>query len=278
MRRTWLVLVLTLIVSGCSREAPNATNALAQTTENTAAGPDVAPTAVPGVAITYAYSFVLPPVHVAAAQEQHATQCEALGSSRCRITAMEFHAAGRRIYGSLAFKLAPDLARRFGKQATASVVGQGGMLSDAEINSTDAGITIGTADRSSASILSEQKDLDAQLAKTNLPAAERTQLQARSQSLIDTRRQLAAGRADAALLLASTPMTFRYAGGTVDTELRDGPLAGALMRGWTNIIDASLFMLTLVITLLPWAGGIMLVIWLWRRFGARIAPPLRDDD
>jgi len=55
---------------------------------------------------------------------------------------------------------------------------------------------------------SEKKDIDKRLATSGLSAAERTQLERRAQALTDQQRQTGAARADAALLLASTPMRF----------------------------------------------------------------------
>jgi len=273
------ILILALIVAGCSKQAPDQGHMASDMTANEAAsGPDVAPTNLPGVALTYAYSFLLPPEHVAETQEQHAMQCEALGPSRCRITGLEYHAANRNVWGSLSLKLAPDIARRFGKQGVATVVQKGGMLSDSEIDSVDAGTTIAAADRDAASMTAEQKQIIGQLAKPGLGSAERTQLQQRAQSLGDAQRQVAASRADAALLLASTPMKFNYASGRVDPGLRDGPFVGALKDGWSNVIAGSLFLLSLLITLIPWIVILVLIFWLWRRFGSRIGMGHTGDD
>src|SRR4051812_31435545 len=120
------VLILALFLIGCSRATPDEAGQagshavsldLAEEPANGAEGSNVAPTAVAGVAMTYAYSFLLPVQQVAAAQEKHAMQCEALGPARCRITGMKYHAGrNRTISAETSFKLAPELARHFGKQ------------------------------------------------------------------------------------------------------------------------------------------------------------------
>ena len=52
--------------------------------------PDVAPTAAPGVAWKYAYDFQLPDSTIDRVQEQHASECEGLGITRCRITGLRY--------------------------------------------------------------------------------------------------------------------------------------------------------------------------------------------
>ena len=279
MRKTVLFLALALV--GCSKVTPDGSGTtghagsmdLAEVQENSAEGPNVAPTAIAGVAMTYAYHFRLPAPEVAAAQERHAQQCEGLGPTRCRITGMEYHAGrDRSIAAELSFKLAPELARRFGKQGIDTVVAAGGMLEDAKIDSTEEGVTIAAAQRDDASLAAEQKDLAAQLAKPGLGAAERTQLQARQAGLRDSRRSLSATQADSLLKLTSTPMVFSYTSGQVDPGFNDGPWLGAIKDGWANVMSGVPVLLTILITLAPWAIVLGLCIWLWQRFARRLMP------
>jgi len=283
MRKAILMLALALI--GCSKAEPDHSagggygmSEATQANSTEAAGPDAAPTAIAGVAMTYAYQFRLPAPQVAATQEKHAQQCEALGPTRCRITGMEYHAGhDRSIVGQLSFKLAPELARRFGKQGTDLVIAAGGMLTDAKIDSTDEGSTIAAAQRDDASLAAEQKDLASQLTRPGLSAAERTQLQARQAGLRDSRRSVSAVQADSVLKLASTPMTFSYYSGQVDPGFNDGPWLGAIKDGWANMIVGITFMLTLLIALAPWAILLGLCIWIWRRFAQKLGVSPKDD-
>lgn len=273
-------LILALVLAGCSKETPS-TSAMHAAEDvhavdangSDASGPNVAPSLVPGVALNYSYAFTLPVERVADVQEKHAMQCEVLGPAKCRITGMEYHAGRGQITAVLALKLAPEIARGFGKQGVATVVQNGGMLSDAEIDSTDAGTTVANANRDTASLANEKKEIERRLAAPGLSAAERTQLEQRSQSLTDAQRQAGAVRADATLLLASTPMKFAYYSGPVDTGFHDGPLVRALKDGWANLASGALVILTLLITLLPWIVLAILAILLWRwashRFGWR---------
>jgi hypothetical protein len=275
MRRA--ILLMALLAAGCSKQAPDRGTPEAMR-DNAApapnasmSGPNAGPTALPGVALTYDYSFLVPAARIAEAQEQHAGQCEALGPSRCRITGLRYHVGEHNVSARLSLKLAPDIARQFGKQSIATIVKTGGMLSDSVIESTDAGVTVANADRATASVSDEQKDIERQLARPGLSSAERAQLVQRAQTLRDTQRQVAATRADAALLLVSTPMTFDYVSGTPDPRLNDSRLVAALRDGWDNVAAGVLVLLTLSITLIPWLVVLAIGLWIWRRFGGRMS-------
>lgn len=265
------IVVAALILAGCSKQMPGADDRHAaedmhvvDTNSSDASGPDIGLSSVAGVALNYAYSFRLPVERVADVQEKHATQCEALGPAKCRITGMEYHAARGQITAALSLKLAPEIARGFGKQGVATVVQNGGMLSDAEIDSSDAGTTVANADRDTASLVNEKKDIERRLAARGLSAAERTQLEQRSQSLTDAQRQASAARADAALLLASTPMKFSYYSGSVDAGFHDGPGVRALKDGWANLTSGVLVIVTVLIALIPWIVLAIFGVLLWR--------------
>jgi hypothetical protein len=258
------IVMLALLAVGCSKANPDGRQ------QEAPAAPEMRATLTPGVALAYSYSFRLPAAIVAAAQEKHAMQCEALGTARCRIVGMSYHVVqARSAQGTLQLKLAPELARNFGKQAAAAVTEQGGMLSDAEISSVEAGAAIAAADREDASINNEQDQIGEQLANSTLGKEERAFLQNRGVDLIEAKRANARVRADASILLASTPVTLNYASGVIDTGFRDGPFVGAVKDGWANVVDGSLVLLKLIISLIPWIVVAALAIWLWQRFGRR---------
>src|SRR5947208_1998912 len=95
--------------------------------------PNVAPTAAPGVAWRYQYDFQLPDDAIEVVQETHASECEALGITRCRITGLSYSVTNdNTVSAMLAVKLAPEIARQFGKTATADVRKSGGRLSNTE--------------------------------------------------------------------------------------------------------------------------------------------------
>ncbi|QJU58108.1 hypothetical protein HL653_10120 [Sphingomonas sp. AP4-R1] len=263
MRKSVVVMVLAALTACSKAEQPGEQQdtPAAPTAAQEMAGPNVSVTAVPGVALTYSYYFRLPVAAVAKTQEQHASECEKL-APRCRITGMEYHAGrNRTISATLNVKLAPEIARQFGKQSIAATVANGGMLTDSEIDSTDAGSVVAAADRAAESASDEETKITAQLTQPGLPSAERTTLQQRLMQLRDTRRAAASSRADAALLLGSTPMTLHYASGVIDLGYSDGPILGAIKDGWANIVSGSAVIVMLAITLLPWLAAAIILIF-----------------
>jgi predicted phage tail protein/predicted small lipoprotein YifL len=262
MRKFIIVMMLAALTACGKAEQPGAPqDAPAARTVAEVAGPDVGVTAIPGVALTYSYYFRLPVAAVAKTQEQHASECEKL-APRCRITGMEYHAGSNRtISATLAVKLAPEIARQFGKQGIAATVANGGMLTDSEIDSTDAGSVVAAADRTAESASDEEAKIANQLTQPGLPSTERTTLQQRLMQLRDTRRAAASSRADAALLLASTPMTLHYASGAIDPGYGDGPILGAVKDGWANIVSGSAVIVMLAITLIPWLAAAIVVVF-----------------
>lgn len=265
----WSIIGLALLFIGCSKSEPESAREDATVAESR--GPNVGITQAPGVALSYQYGFRLPIERVASVQEEHAAQCEALTAVRCRITGMTYNVGrNRTIAASLQLKLAPEIARRFGKQGVDTVVKRGGMLADARIDSEESGAAIAAVDRDVAGITAERRQIADQLSKPGLSSSERTQLQARLAQLSNEHRQSQVMRGEAALKLASTPMTFNYESGDVDPGLSDGPILGAVKDGWANIITGFATILTLLITLIPWIATVAFVIWLWRRFGARL--------
>lgn len=272
------VIVMTFLLAACGEKPSEKSAEVMQEP----AAPDVTVTRAPGVSLTYRYGFRLPPERVASVQEAHAAQCEALTAKRCRITGMSYQVhRDRTINGSLVMKLAPDIARDFGKKGVATVTERGGMLTDASIDSEESGAVVDAAKRDEQSIAEERARIEQQLARPGLPATERTQLQDRLAELSDRRQQLVAVRDDAQLKLVNTPMTFDYASGQVDPGINDGPLLGAIKDGWTNVVAGIAVLLMLAISLLPWmvtAAGLVLAWlgvrrWLARRQRHDASPP-----
>lgn len=108
-----------------------------------AGGPNIAPTAAPGVAFNYNYSYALAFQRVAELQERHAAMCEQLTVARCRITGMRYEVLGPNdIRASLELKLDPAIARTFGREASAAVLQADGMVTETVISGVDAGSQI----------------------------------------------------------------------------------------------------------------------------------------
>ena len=214
--------------------------------------------------MTYNYGFRLPVDRIAATQEDHASQCEALGPTMCRVSGMTYHVSrNRSVQASLVLRLAPDAARHFGRQAIDAVGKHGGMLVDAQIDSEEAGATVAGANADNASRSGERARIEQQLAKPGLGSTERTSLQSRLSDLQDAERNAAATARDAAVKLTSAPMTLQYASGDVDLSLTDGPVLGAVKDGWANIVSGFALILMMAISLVPWLVAVALAVFGW---------------
>ncbi|MGQ0588207.1 MAG: DUF4349 domain-containing protein [Sphingosinicella sp.] len=238
-----------------------------QTRDSRAAGPDISPTAAPGVAFNYRYAFRLPTDRVAQVQEQHAQTCESLGPRRCRITGMLYRVVNETdVEAMLAFRLDPAIARRFGRAGVEAVTRAEGMLTESEITGTDVGTEIRRAGRDIAELNEELRRIEARLAQGGLPAAERQRLEAEAQELRRAIQAIQANREEAEETLATTPMVFNYGSGDLVPGPRGRPsLSGALDQALSNFLQGGTVLLIILITLLPWALAIGLIWWIVRR-------------
>lgn len=254
-----------LLVAGCS-QAPD--QAGSSSTDAAAPRPPaIGPTTAPGVAFTYRYGFRLPPTAIAGAQEAHAAACEKLGVARCRITGMQYRLLGENaIEAMLSFRLAPDLARAFGREGILAVERARGRLIDADITGDDAATAIVQADRQRAEAVDTARGLDARIAASR-STDERAGLQTERGDLA---REAEAARVVAAAqraALASTPMTFTYRSGPAIRGFDpSAPLAGAL----DTMVASAQFTLAALLGILaifgpPVLGGALL--WLAWHYG-----------
>jgi gas vesicle protein len=292
MRTSLALVALLLVTASCSgqpqrdRESPgggtsssSASNSAEATSDlssapaeragTAGAGPNVSPTAAPGVAFNYSYAFRLEAQRIAQVQEQHAALCEQLGTNRCRITGMLYRVRNESdIEARLSFKLDPAIARRFGREGVNLVTRAEGMLVESEITGTDVGTTIRQAGRSIAQMNEDLRRLEARLAG-RLSQGERETLEYQAQQLRDSIRAAQENRQDAQESLATTPMTFVYGSGDLvpgfDTRR---PIRDALDQAGRNFIDGAAVLFVVAVTLLPWAL-LALLIWLAIRFVRR---------
>jgi hypothetical protein len=235
------------------------------------AGPDVSPTAAPGVAFNYRYAFRLAAERIAEVQEQHAARCESLGPNRCRITGMLYRRHDdENIEARLSFKLDPSIARAFGREGVGAVTRADGLLVENEISGTDVGSRIRQAGRSIAEMREDLTRIEARLAG-RLPAGERSNLEYEAQQLRASIRAAEQNRADAQETLATTPMTFFYGSGHfVPGPQPRRPVGETLEDAWENFLDGASILFIVLVTLLPWALLALLVWlavrWIRRRF------------
>lgn len=243
-----------------------------------AAGPNVGPTAAPGVAFNYRYAFRLAAPRISEVQEQHAQMCERLTVARCRITGMHYRVVNDRdIEAMLAFKLDPALARVFGRQGVEAVVRAEGMLTESEITGTDVGTAIRAAGRSLADLEADLARIQARLSQ-RIASGERESLEYEAQQLRGQIRALRDTRSEQQESLATTPMVFRYGSGDLVPGFAQRPtLRQALQRAADNFLDGATMLLILVITLLPWALALAL-IWAIVRYVRRRWFPKKEAE
>jgi len=283
VRRSIPFLVLLLVTTaGCSRgpdrSSPSPSdqmaNASAEASMDSAApqgmaapggasregGPNVGPTAAPGVAFNYRYAFRLAAPRIAEVQERHAQMCEQLTIARCRITGMHYRVVNESdIEAMLAFKLDPAAARHFGREAIGVVVQHEGMLTESEISGVDVGTSIRAAGRGIAELEAELARIEARL-RQGVPAGERSQLTYDAQQLRAQIRAIRESRDQQQESLATTPMVFRYGSGDLVPGFAQRPTLGqALDDTGETFLDSAYVLLRILIALLPWAVALALI-------------------
>lgn len=269
MRRSIVILSGAALLASCSQADRSEEAASEMVTADIAAPPAVAPAAAPGVAFSYRYAFVLPDERIAAVQENHASACEKLGIARCRVTGMSYTLVDEdRVRGQLRFKLAPELARRFGTEGIAAVVGVDGKLVSSAIDGDDAGSAISGSQARSADLRTELARIEQRLAARGLADDERAELQRQAEAI---RTQLSAERTARSAdeeRLANTPMTFDYAG---DEGFRFGnaPFGNAVETAWSSFTTMVSLVLLVIGAILPWAILALLLLLVWRSRPAR---------
>ncbi|SOB87238.1 hypothetical protein SAMN06297144_2365 [Sphingomonas guangdongensis] len=260
-------LLIALALAGCGAATDE------QSSSAREGGPGVEVTAAPGVAFSYHYAFRLPAARIAAAQEAHAQACERLGVTRCRITGMRYSVVNEeRIDASLAFKLAPALARSFGRAGIAAIERADGMLAAAEITGTDVGSGIARDEAGQRAAAGERARIERDLARPGLTGAERAELLRQRAALDDQVRGTAAAVAEGRDSLASTPMLFDYATGEAIRGV--GPRS-TIARAVATFMESAEWTFATLLWLLATLGPPLLLLavlaLLWRRF----AQPLR---
>lgn len=276
-----LALVFTAgALTGCKKEE----TAYSENAARNDGAPDIALSAAPNVAFSYAYRFALAGKDVAAVQEKHAAACEALGLSRCRITGVVYRRDGKdRVQGELALALAPDIARKFGKDATAVVEAARGTLGEVEIGGEDKNGAIAASDDAVIAAKAERQRLEKALDDRRLPSSMRSQLGNQLAEQRAAEQGAAREGRDARASVASTPMRFTYStdgylpGFSLDRTARGAlGFAATVLNG---LLAAVIVLITLAIPLgillLGFAHGRRLAEQLWRR----LAPaPLQTAD
>jgi hypothetical protein len=279
--RITYLLAFTAALCACSKSQSPSDETSSDTTE----APAISPTSAPGVAFNYRYDFQIRDGRISSVQEQHAARCEAMGVARCRITGLGFEVGeDDRVTASLQVKLAPEIARQFGKDASADVAKADGRLVRTEFEGTDTQPTTEAAGRSQASASSRIAELDRQIADPRTKDRERAELRSDVQQLRDQLDAASATVAAQQQLLASTPMTLNYYGaGGIPGFGHQNPIAESFKLFVQSAVTMIGLLLKVVAVILPWAALLLLLLLFFRsRVGRRIVafvrPAQRADD
>lgn len=227
--------------------------------------PGIPASAAPNLAFEYRYAFKLPDAKIGAVQEEHAEACEVLGSARCQIVDYKYNQADENdVEAMLAFKLDPAIARKFGRDAIASVEKAEGVLADGNVSGNNVGGEIEDSQGRSALLQAQLERLELRL-KAKLPAKERASLQDRAEEI---RRELdseADGRSKGEVKLAMTPVQFTYTSdGGVPGFGKENPFANAFDVSATSFATMVSFVLMVAGALAPWALLIFLLVLAFR--------------
>jgi Domain of unknown function (DUF4349) len=222
----------------------------------------VSPSVAPGVAFQYQYDFRVPGDRIEAVQDEHAAACETLGLSRCQITGLSFNQSENGYpQGRMQFLLDPAIARKFGRDAIASVEKAEGVLATSNVSGEDVGSQIATSQVRSAGIEAEVKRIEERLAGKGLANDERVELRRRAEELRDMLGSEKAQRRTGEARLATTPVAFNYSG-----NMGLGG-SGAFGEAWSASSSSMTTMLSLMLMLLgvvlPWLlpiGAIILFV------------------
>lgn len=233
--------------------------------------PGIPPSAAPNLAFEYRYAFKLPDDKIGVVQEEHAEACETLGSARCQIVDMTYRQIDEdRAEAMLAFKLDPAIARKFGRDAIASVEKSEGVLADGNVTGTNVGGEIEDSQSRSAMLQAQLERLEKRLSIKGLPAKERASLQDRAEEL---RKELDGeqdGRRIGEGKLAMTPVQFTYVG---DDGLpgfgKENPFANAFDVTANSFAAMVSFVLLVLGGIAPWALLVLLIVLALRSNAAK---------
>ncbi len=265
---------LSLVVTGVALAACGAKTEHEAAEEQ--ATPNVSPTAAPGVVFNYRYAFALDASGIAPIQEKHAATCEALSIQRCRITGLSFRRSGSdSVYAELELAIQPDLARRFGRDASALVEASKGTVSSVEIGTRNVSDTIAEGTRSVQAARQDRERLGAAARQTNGRGRSDIEQQVTNARQQENEAQVRVNAAQAALAL--TPMQFEYStSGFVPGYSLQKTAANAFASAvW--ILNA-LFALLVTIASIAIPLGLLALAWshvwkwlskFWGRFAAK---------
>jgi Domain of unknown function (DUF4349) len=247
----------------------------------------VSPSVAPGVAFQYHYDFRVPAKQIEAVQDEHAAACETLGLSRCQITALTFQQnENRDPSGRMEFMLDPAIARKFGRDAIASVEKAEGVLATSNVSGDNVGADIASSQVRSAGLEAEVKRIEARLAGNGLAEDERVELRRRAEELREMMGGEKEQRRSGEKRLATTPVVFNYSGNMGIGA--DGSFGEAVAASTSSLMTMLSMLLLFAGVVLPWLlpiGAIVLLVrsplgaglrrW-WSKSSPLVDAPVKD--
>jgi hypothetical protein len=234
--------------------------------------PDIDPGAAPGIAFDYRYAFRLEADQVAGMQREHQQLCARYGS-RCRVTGVDYRAANADdVEAMLSFAVDPAIADQFSRESVRAVTAADGEVTESAVSGTDVGTPLKTNAEEREELQAELARVEAQLARRNLPWAERARLDEQRQTLRQQISSLGATANEQEQALATTPILFRYGSGALAPGPARSPTIGeATERAAGAFLGALKFLFILFVTISPWVLTALL-LWLGFRAARRRSP------
>ncbi len=232
--------------------------------------PGISTGAAPNVAFEYRYAFKLPDAKIGMVQNEHADACETLGTDRCQVVDMQFNKIDeKRVEAMLAFKLDPAIARKFGRDAIASVEKAEGILADGNVTGTNVGGEIEDSQGRSAMLKTQMDRLEKRLASKGLAADERGTISSRIEELQKELGQEKSSRTTGEAKLAMTPVQFTYTGDDgVPGFGKENPFANSFDVAASSFAVMFSFLLMALGFAGPWILLVAIIIVLFRsKFG-----------
>lgn len=224
-------------------------------------GPDLDPSAAPGVAFEHSYAFRLEAERIAEMQQEHQRLCARYGPA-CRITGMDYRAANEDdVQATLSFLVDPQIAGQFGRESIDAVESSDGSLAGNEINGTEIGTALKNNVGNLEELRAELTRVEARLARRDVRRRERARLE-------EERRDLRAQIAELRMTtdgqerrLATTPMLFRYGSGAFAPGPAPRQTIGEAAENAADSFLGGLNIVAIVfVTLSPWLL-LLLAIW-----------------
>jgi hypothetical protein len=299
MRRTLPMLVLLLATASCGRiednstaesdnRPANASDAMTDSESLTSippelparrgrasreTGPDLDPSAAPGVAFEHSYSFRLEAERIAEMQQEHQRLCARYGPA-CRITGMDYRGVNEDdVEASLSFLVDPEIAGQFGRESVRAVEAADGTLAGNEVTGTEIGTAIKTNVGNLEEAQAELARVEARLSRPNLHRRERARLNEERRELRAQIAELRTTTAGQEHRLATTPMRFRYGSGALAPGAAPRQTIGEATENAAESFLGGLNILAIVfVTLSPWLLTLLLIWGAIRFLRRRLGP------